>query len=396
MARKEDACKIEIAGDFSLEYYASFQMLYVPLIGADSATLYQSLIAIGTRSQKISNHLLITSISGMSMDVLEKSRHILEQYLLVKTFYNAQDNAYIYQVYMPKSGNDFLRHEVFGRLYMKKMGRQVYEFNKLSFTPSVEDKQGYQDITRPFANILKEDWQEKEEAQFMKLKPDNDALYPNDMPLSFNYDRFLTGYSKALFPLTQRNAKNLRAIGELATIHGIDEMMMRKLVSQSMNLKDNTLKLDVLKQKVRNTKPAFVEARDDKHPYQLPPVLFLQGKQHGVDVSTSDKYLLETLIEDFHLKPEVVNVLVEYVLERTNQRLSKSYVEKVASVWVRLSIDTYEKALALIEDEQQKRTAKQPGKKALPQWFHEQHDDETNADIDEVQLQKLMKQLGGE
>ncbi len=46
-----------------------------------------------------------------------------------------------------------------------------------------------------------------------------------------------------------RNEKNLRCIGELATIHGIDEMSMRKLVSQSMNLKDNTLNLEVLKKK---------------------------------------------------------------------------------------------------------------------------------------------------
>ena len=58
--------------------------------------------------------------------------------------------------------------------------------------------------------------------------------------------------------------------------------------------------------------------------------------------------MIETLITDFKMKPEVVNVLIEYVLEKTNQRFSKSYVEKIASVWVRLNIDTSEKALSLI------------------------------------------------
>ena len=32
-----------------------------------------------------------------------------------------------------------------------------------------------------------------------------------------------------VFPSSARNEKNLRIIGELATIHGIDEITMRKL-----------------------------------------------------------------------------------------------------------------------------------------------------------------------
>ena len=81
------------------------------------------------------------------MENMEKSRHVLEQYLLVKTFYDAAKNSYLYQVFMPKDGNEFLRHEVFGRLYLKEMGKDVYEFNKLSFAKPYEDKSEYQEIT---------------------------------------------------------------------------------------------------------------------------------------------------------------------------------------------------------------------------------------------------------
>ena len=45
---------------------------------------------------------------------------------------------HIYQVFMPKEGNTFLRHEVFGRLYLKQMGKQVYEFNKLCFAHDLD------------------------------------------------------------------------------------------------------------------------------------------------------------------------------------------------------------------------------------------------------------------
>ena len=208
--------------------------------------------------------------------------------------------------------------------------------------------------------------------------------------------RFLTGYSKTLFPLTCRNQKNLRLIGELATIHGISEMDMRKYVSQSMNLKDNTLNAELLKRKVRNAKRSVMVDLDVKNPYALPPVRFLQSKQHGIEVSRSDAYLIETLITDFKMKPEVVNVLIEYVLEKTNQRFSKSYVEKIASVWVRLNIDTSEKALAHIKEEEQKPIKTK--KKELPEWFQQEDEgsEKANKTVDDKELEEMMERLRGE
>ena len=253
--RKEDKCRIEVCGEMTMDSYASFTMLYLPLIGNDAAILYHTLVSVGSRTPKIKNHILIQKISRLSMENMEKSRHVLEQYLLVKTFYDAAENRYLYQVFMPKDGNDFLRHEVFGRLYMKEMGKEVYEFHKQCFSKPYEDKSTYQEITIPFVNVIKEDWQDTQEDAFRKLKPKQDSLYQNDIPLSFNYDRFLNGLSQIVFPSTARSEKNLRIIGELATIHGIDEITMRKLVSKSMDLKTNDLDVERLKRKVRNTKP---------------------------------------------------------------------------------------------------------------------------------------------
>lgn len=395
MLMKEDKCKIEICGEISNETLASFTMLYAPLIKQDAVTLYQTLLAIGTRHAKIKNHLLIADITGLSMEVIEKNRRILEQYLLMKTYYDALHNAYIYQVFMPKKGSEFLRHEVFGRLYMKEMGKQVYEFNKLCFAPAIEDKKGYQEITIPFENVLKEDWEDSQEELFKKMKPKQDILTQNDIPLSFNFDRFLTGYSTMIFPLKARSGENLHAIGELATIHGISEMEMRKLVSQCIDLKNGRLNLEALKKKCRNAKPVYEEKQQD--PYGLPPVIFLQKKQRGVKVSHADKFLIENLITDFKMKPEVVNVLIEYVLETTNQRFTRNYVEKVAGVWVRLGIDTKEKALAQIEEEKQKGKPKpNVEKKQLPAWYHDQDSVQSNQQVDEEALEKMLKELEGE
>ncbi|MEG0526750.1 MAG: DnaD domain protein [Longicatena sp.] len=397
MVRKEESCKIEVQGEWTMERYASFQMLYFPLIKEDAANLYHTLLAIGSRPSKIKNHILIQKICGTSMEVMEKSRHILEQYLLIKTFYDGKKNTYLYQVFMPKCGNDFLRHEVFGRLYMKEMGKQVYEFNKLSFAHAIEDKSEYQDITIPFVNALKDTWKDNEEEQFHSMKPKQDILHHNDIPLSFNFDKFLSGFSQTIFPATARNERNLRTIGELATIHGIDEMEMRKLVIKSMNLKTNKLNIDVLKKKARDAK-TFYKDQENGNPYSVPPVRFLQSKQHGVEVSKSDKYLIETLISDFKMKPEVVNVLVEYVLNVKHMQFPKAYVEKIASTWVRLEIDTYEKALAHIESEKKEPVYASSSKpKELPSWYQDQSSIDTGMeDFDEKELEEKIKRLRGE
>lgn len=131
---------------------------------------------------------------------------------------------------------------------------------------------------------------------------------------------------------------------------------MRKLVSQSMNLKDNTLNLEVLKRKARSFQGEWKQ--EEKDIYKLPPVRFLQNLQRGIAVSNTDKKLIESLLHDFQMQPDVVNVLIEYVLEKTNQKLTKSYVEKIAGEWVRLQIDTSQKAFEHIANDKQKKLIK--------------------------------------
>ncbi len=400
MLSSEDKLKIESMSELTPSLAASFMMLYQPLIGKDAAILYQVLLSIYTRKANIRNHLLIQKLCGMSMERVEKNRHILEQFLLLKTYYQGSKNMYIYQLFMPMEGSAFLRHEVFGRLYMREMGNQIYEFNKLCFTTDYTQKEEYEEITVPFENILKSTWEEEQEEQFNILKPDGASLQESTIPLAFNFDRFLSGFSPLVFPRSERTEKNLRFIAEMATIHGIKEEDMRKLVAQSMNLKRNILDHEILKKKARNAKTSY-EVKET-NAYLLPPVRFLQQKQHGIEVTNSDKRLIEVLMKEYKLQADVVNVLLEYVLEKTNQRLTKAYVEKVAGMWIRLQIDSHEKALQLIEDEKNKPKSVSSKKVIeLPEWF--QHEEkpkdevsERRKNFDQKAFLEKMRKLRGE
>lgn len=390
MVRKEDKLRLELQGMITPAQSSSLLVLYAPLMGKDAVLLYESMLAIAALPQKVKNHLLVSKLCGLSMERLEEMREVLEQYLLLKTYYDAIHNAYIYELHMPKLGNDFLSHDVFGRLYMKQMGKQVYEFARKSYAPIIEDKSMYQDISVSMRSLMY-DWNEKEEDSFHTMRPEKS----NVISYAFNFDTFLHGLSDMIFPKSQRTKENLSFIAEKAGIYGITEKDMQLYVGKSINMKTSVLDRNKLLRFMQANKKDFEKAVKD--PYKLPPVRFLQMKQQGVQVSSADQRLIDTILtEKYHLVPEVINALLEYVLERCNQVLSKSYVEKVASTWVRLHVDTLQKAQEVIASEgKETKTYKNPAQKQLPKWFHDQDSvKKASKEIKDEELLEKMKKLG--
>lgn len=393
MLKSEDRLKLELHGTITMEGYTSLQLLYAPLLGQDALTLYQTMVSLAALPNRIRNHLLLTKLTGYRMERIEKLRALLEQYLLMNTYYDGTKNAYLYVLHMPKPANDFLHHDVFGRLYLNTMGKQVYEFARKSFANSYEDTSTYQNISSSMQRLL-EDWDDNKENAFTSLKPKK-AIH--EVPISFNFDTFLSGLSTMLLPQSQRTAENLAFIAEKAEIYGISEKDMQQLVGKSMNLKTNTLDRAKLVSFMQRAKKEFTKTYED--PYQMPPVRFLQQKQHGVAVSSADQYLIDTiLLEKYHLVPAVINVLIEYVLERCNQVLSKAYVEKVAATWVRLGVDSKEKALEAIANEQKpNKTYQKTAEKKLPDWYQNQDLIEVpKEEVDSDALMERLRKLGEE
>lgn len=385
MLEKESRLKIECTVTLSHDHFQALRMLYFPLIQEEALSLYETLYALSKLPQRIKNHLLICKLCNFSIEVLEAKRMILEQYLLLKVYYDGIKNRYIYELTAPKCGCDFLAHEVFGRYYMEKMGKQVYEFMRKSFAPMVEDKADFQEITAHMSDLLQK-WDDEKEAYFINEKPK-----PLKNPLFFRFDRFLNDLSPMVLPLSERTKENLDFIGEKADLYGINETEMRKLVGKSINLKTNRLDRKKLLHKLQQNQSAFSSTSSD--PYHMPSKRFLQLKQNGIAVSKSDQELIEHLNEKYHMNPQVINVLLEYVLERNHQSLARNYVEKIAGAWVRLGIDTKEKALAEVQKESSRKSVAKHKTKQLPQWFYEQDHTDDEAQAKTVSDEELMEQL---
>src|SRR5699024_3879364 len=77
------------------------------------------------------------------------------------------------------------------------------------------------------------------------------------------------------------------------------------------------------------------------------------------------------------LPAPVMNVLIHYVLLQSNMKLSKNYMEKIASHWSRARLKTAREAMEFAKREQKVRQAKQTSHRktysneVIADWFKE-------------------------
>ncbi|MDQ0362774.1 DnaD domain protein [Breznakia pachnodae] len=345
MLKQEDKLTIEIHGVINEESHAVLSMLYYPLIKEKAFLLYHLLVSLCENKMTFENHRIIHAISGFSMEVIEEERKRLEKYQLLKTYYDSKKNQYLYAIIPPKSGTDFLEHEVFGRLYLNNMGEQVVKFQKLNFLPQIVDKDQYKDISECISDVLRDDWNESFEETYQQVKKDIKNS-KQEFASVFNYDEFLNGLSDIVWPKKSRSKKAMEEIGKIATVYGISPKQMKVLVAKSCSPKDKMLDLALLREKAAASRAKF--ETDEVNIYKWPPVRFMQNKQNGAPVSKADAETIRVLLEDYKLNPEVCNVLIEYVLNTSEQKFVRNYVESIAGSWVRAKVDTYEKAVERI------------------------------------------------
>ena len=130
------------------------------------------------------------------------------------------------------------------------------------------------------------------------------------------------------------------------------------------------------------------------------PYDFLCLKNHGGKPSRSDKLILEYLLLDLGLMPGVVNVLIDYVLRINNNKLTKNYVEAIASQWARSNVKTVTDAMTLAQKEMSRKKAKGTKLKKIekteaikPAWFQEEIREKEASQEKIVELEEMMKQF---
>ncbi|KFL15458.1 Replication initiation and membrane attachment protein, partial [Geobacillus stearothermophilus] len=137
----------------------------------------------------------------------------------------------------------------------------------------------------------------------------------------------------------------------------------------------------------------------------ISPRQLLKEISGGAEPSLADLQLIEDIMFQQQLLPGVVNVLIYYVMLRTNMKLSKKYVEKIASHWARKKVRTVKEAMELAKEEaktyQNWANEKEKGTRTVrkvvrteivPDWLNMDYSQPDDDDFDVEQARKELEE----
>lgn len=396
--------------------------LYLPVIGTDAIMLYFSLWSDLDNSEIISNeysHQKLVSNLRMTISEIENARHKLEAIGLIKVFIKeGTTNNYIYELYSPVSANEFLSHPILNIVLYSNIGKTEYDNIINTFKLPKFNMTNYKDITKNFndvfesVNMTSYDLSLEDIRKYNKLKLNINSNFDfnfliSSMPKNIDISKVFT-----------REIKEL--IINLSFIYDIDAVKMSNIIKGCFNER-GTINKEELRKSARNyyqfdnggvlptildnsqpeylRKPIGDSSKRAKMIYTfetISPREFLININKGTDPTRRDLKLIEDLLVDYKLKPGVVNVLVDYLLNVNEKKLTRGLAETLAGQWQRQGIETVEEAMDICEKEFKKKNKKSTIKEVknvkTPDWFDKEIFKDSVSDGEENILEELLKE----
>jgi replication initiation and membrane attachment protein len=413
-------------------------MLYQPLIGSNGLSLYMTLWSEldqnGMWGEETTHHTLMIHMHRPLKDIYEE-RMKLEGIGLLKVHMNIQDGvrSFIYELVPPLSPKAFFDDAVLNIFLYHRLGKTKYNSTKNFFLYPEIDTTMYKEITRSFNDVFSSMHPNQVESslqsndvhelfllngqELMDRTDNNEVKIHNTF---FNFELFYEGLSDAVIPKKAITEKVREAIIKLAFLYGIDHLQMKNVLMSAITGNDS-IDIEQLRKSAREwyqfengdampalterTQPLAYQTMVRKEPTteaelfvkqleQTSPRQLLVELSGGAEPSGSDLKIIEDVMFKQKLLPGVVNVLVHYVMLRTDMKLTKGYVEKIASHWARKQIRTVQDAMAIAKEEHRQyqqwaetknnpktRTKNQKSARTemLPEWFGD-NKEETRVD----------------
>ena len=424
--------------------------LYQPLIGSVCYSLYMSLwgeVEENRLWSTDSTHYHLMNVLSVNLQDVYEARMKLEGIGLLKVYEKRddEDRRFLYELQPPLSPQEFFHDGMLNVYLYRKIGRTHYLRLKKFFTDVSADKSQYTDITRSFQdvftsepiNFLHHDANVDSETgsgeQYMKYGR-NDGLALDE--IDFDFQLLLAGLSESMVPRKAFTPKVKETVLKLSYLYGIDPLQMKNIVLSSLDA-DDTIDIELLRKTARDwygmqtgdQLPDLTTRVETKKPVErdqplsqeeelidyletTSPKDVLSDISNGGSPSKADLQAVEEVLMSQKLPIGVMNVLIQYVLLKTDMKLTKGYMEKIASHWSRKKVTSASEAMILAKNEHKQYLEWAEGKKEtksnrrrkpirtekLPDWFKE---DETAEEADttadgydfEAEKKKLEEEL---
>lgn len=395
-------------------------MLYQPIIGSNATGLYFTLWSYIEKNEILSrewnHHHLMTSMR-ISLKDIKEAREKLEGIGLIKTYLRKGNvNNYVYEVYSPVSPSEFVNNPILGLTLYNNVGDTEYDKIINYFKIPRVSLKDYEDITLKFTDVF----ETTSLSNYETIDKDIKRVNSNKLELATKND-LSTIFS--FIPEEMLNIKTItkdtkELIYKLGFIYNYDDERMSELIRNSLNER-KTIDKNILKMNARKyyefehsgklpsliyrNQPEYLRkatgenTKKAKIIYQFEstsPYDFLVNKNNGAKPSKKDIELLEILLIDMDLKPGVVNVLIDYVLKINDNKLTKNFVEVIASQWARNKVETVEAAMKLAEKEYKSRKIKNVKViEEKPEWFDKEIKTNKASDDEIKEMEELLKEF---
>lgn len=402
-----------ILTDADRKYLISF---YEPIIGHLAISLYLILINDLEESKGVSRdftHHHLMSLLKTPLKILKEAREALEATGLLKTYFKKGDvNNYIYEIYSPLSPSEFFNHPILNIVLYNNIGATEYEYLKKQYQKLKVDTKEYIDITKKLDDVM--------ESGINVSVVDVKERSINDIEVKdqVDFDLILSSIPKGIINEKVFTKKTKELINNLAFIYKIDTLKMIELIRSVLNeygmidkdnLRINARKMyqfnnGTLPTLIYRSQPEYLKSPVGDNSMRgkiiemfekLNPVDFLRNKYGGAKPTNRDIKLIENLIIDLEMPPAVVNVLLDYVLRKNNNKLATNYIETIAGQWKRAGLKNASEAMDFAEKENKKFTKKLDTVKASkePVWFNKVEKIEEMSDADKKELENLLKEF---
>lgn len=421
-------------------------LLYQPLIGSFAYSLYMTLWSELEQDrlwgEETSHHSLM-AIMQMNLHDIYKERLKLEGIGLLKTYVDDQKEVrtYIYELQTPLKPDDFFQDGILNIYLYNRVGNSKYQQLRRFFS-DIQIEKNMKEVTRSFTEIFESVHPSEmvsrasgETVENLILNSNYEYMTSNKLSTLelkeevFDFELLFSGLSEAIIPQKSITKAVKETIVKLSHLYGIDAIEMKNILMNAIE-SDDSINIEQLRKaardwyqfqygdhlptlcdkiqplKLRTIQEKKERSQEEELIYQLEkisPRQFLKDISDGTEPSAADLKIIEEVMFQQKLEPGVVNVLIYYVMLQTNMKLTRSYVQKIASHWARLKLKTVQEAMELakklaseqetkVNNSKKKRVVR---KEILPDWLAEDNaaGEKEEAKLNNEQFEEEKKKL---
>ncbi|MBO8427464.1 MAG: DnaD domain protein [Firmicutes bacterium] len=339
------------------EYIEFLYTLYLPLIGQKAVFLYEffnNYYRYGYRNDTL-EHLV--TLSSLSLQDFLFERNKLEAINLISTYKNNDDN-FIIIINPILSPKNFFNNDVLKGLFIENIGKEK-ALEIMDHYEIDDDTSGYKDISKGITDMFSVNFN----IDNLDLGKDKKLISTNKIKMKDNFsDLTLLNF------ISENSNINIKAITEneinkihnIGVLFGLNEKIMGEITIDSFKYlnkigekidlenvskraKNEVISSKSYNRRINKKNKVIINSNSPvsekiKYYQEVSPRDLLKNRQNGAEPVSSDLNIIEYLSNNMDFDYSIINAILDYTLDHTNESLSKNYVEKIAAFLKRKNV----------------------------------------------------------